>query len=148
MNGAQRLGGSLVFLLMLLCGLFMWAGSPYLWIRIAAARADSQNLSMGQVVFILGMIALTGLAMAKLLAVLNAFYSRVTGGEAEVVIRSPWNQSMRDGRTTGRVTTILDVVMVISVSLALLAAAVWFIFFADDTVSPRGGVVLLHGLLP
>lgn len=136
----------MVFLLMLLCGLFMWAGSPYLWIRIAAARADSQNLSMGQVLFILGAIAITGVVMAKVLAMLNALYSRVTGGDAEVVIRSPWTQSMRDGRTTGRVTTILDVVMVISVSLALLAAAVWFIFFAGDTVSPRGGILLLRGV--
>ncbi|MCK9247817.1 MAG: hypothetical protein M0P31_02420 [Solirubrobacteraceae bacterium] len=146
MNASQRLGGSMVFLLMLLCGLFMWAGSPYLWIRIAAARADSQNLSMGQVLFILGAIAITGVVMAKVLAMLNALYSRVTGGDAEVVIRSPWTQSMRDGRTTGRVTTILDVVMVISVSLALLAAAVWFIFFAGDTVSPRGGILLLRGV--
>jgi hypothetical protein len=133
-GGSRRVAAGLIFVLMLLGGLFMWAGSPYLWLRVTAANADSQNLSMGQVLFILVAIGVTGFVMVKILAWLNSVYTRVTGGEDEVVIRMPWTQSMRDGRTTGRVTTILDVVMVISVSLALLAAAVWFFFFAGDTL--------------
>lgn len=134
LSAGQRLGAGAIFVLMLAGGIFMWAGSPYLWIRIAASRADSQNLSMGQVLFILLAIGITGFVMVKVLAWLNGLYTRVTGGDDEVVIRMPWTQSMRDGRTTGRVTTVLDVVMVISVCLAMLAAGIWFFFFAGDTL--------------
>ena len=121
---------ALVLALMLVGGLFMWAGNPYLWIRVTAARADSQNLTMGQAAFVLIAIAVTGFVMAKVLAQLGGLYARLRGGSDEVTVRMPWNQSMRDGRDTGRTTTVLDVVMVSSVSLAILAAAIWFFFFA------------------
>ena len=126
----RRLAGLGVLLLMLLGGLFMWLGNPYLWIRVTAARADTQGLTMGQAVFIIVAIALTGAVMVKVLAVLNALYARTQGGSDEVSVRMPWNQSLRDGRTTGRQTSALDVVMVLSVTAALIAFAAWFFFFA------------------
>jgi hypothetical protein len=125
----KTLGGA-ILLLMVACGLFMWAGNPYLWIRVTAARADSQNLSMGQAAFVLVAIAVTGFIMVKILAVLGGLYAKAMGGSDEITVRMPWNQSMRDGRSTGRTTTILDVVMVTSVSIAVVAAAIWFFFFA------------------
>ncbi|WP_026911050.1 hypothetical protein [Patulibacter minatonensis] len=127
---SRKLSGHLLFALMLVGGIFMWAGNPYLWIRVTAAQADSQNLSMGQAVFVLVAIAVTGFVMAKVLAFLGGLYARTQGGSDEVTVRMPWNQSMRDGRDTGRVTTVLDVVMVSSVSIAVVAAAIWFFFFA------------------
>ena len=130
MRPVRKLTGALILGLMLVGGLFMWAGNPYLWIRVTAAQADSQNLTMGQALFILVAIGITGFVMVKVLAVLNGLYARAMGGSDEVTVRMPWNQSMRDGRTTGRTTSALDVVMVVSVSLALVAAAVWFFFFA------------------
>lgn len=131
MNAARKLTGGLILLVMLACGLFMWAGNPYLWIRVVASRADTQSLSMGQAVFILLAIAITGFVMVKILAWLNGVYARAMGGSDDVTIRMPWNQSMRDGRTTGRTTSALDVVMVVSVTLALIAATIWFFFFAS-----------------
>ena len=130
MSPARKVAGALILALMLVGGLFMWAGNPYLWIRVTAAQADSQNLTMGQALFILVAIGITGFVMVKVLAVLNGLYARAMGGSDEVTVRMPWNQSMRDGRTTGRTTSALDVVMVVSVSLAVVAAAIWFFFFA------------------
>ncbi|MEV4418918.1 hypothetical protein AB0L40_02950 [Patulibacter sp. NPDC049589] len=130
MTSVRRVSGGAVLLLMLAAGLFMWAGNPYLWIRVTAAHADSQNLTMGQAAFVLVAIAITGFVMVKVLAVLNGLYAKAMGGSDDVTVRMPWNQSMRDGRTTGRTTSALDVVMVVSVSVALLAAAIWFFFFA------------------
>lgn len=130
MTAARKLLGGLILLLMLVGGLFMWAGNPYLWIRLTASRADSQSLTMGQAAFIILAIAITGFVMVKILAILNALYARTMGGSDDVTIRMPWNQSMRDGRTTGRTTSALDIVMVVSVSLAMLVAAIWFFFFA------------------
>jgi hypothetical protein len=129
--GPRKVAGTLILAVMLVAGLFMWAGNPYLWIRFTAARADSQSLTMGQAVFILAGIAITGFVMVKILAILNGLYARTMGGSDDVTVRMPWNQSMRDGRTTGRTTSALDVVMVVSVSVALVAAAVWFFFFAS-----------------
>lgn len=130
MSAPRKLAGGLILVLMLVGGLFMWAGNPYLWIRVTAAQADSQNLTMGQALFILVAIGITGFVMVKILAVLNGLYARAMGGSDEVTVRMPWNQSMRDGRSTGRTTSALDVVMVVSVSLAIVAAAIWFFFFA------------------
>lgn len=126
----RRLAGTLILLVMLVGGIFMWAGNPYLWIRFTAARADSQNLTMGQAFFILVAIAVTGVVTVKILAILSGLYARVMGGSDDVTVRMPWNQSLRDGRTTGRTTSALDVVMVVSVSVALVAATIWFFFFA------------------
>ncbi|WP_026911566.1 hypothetical protein [Patulibacter minatonensis] len=130
MSPPRKLAGAAILLLMLVGGLFMWAGNPYLWIRVTASRADSQNLSMGQAVFVLVAIVVTGFVMAKVLSLLNGLYAKVMGGSDEVTVRMPWNQSMRDGRTTGRTTSALDVVMVLAVGIALVAAAIWFFFFA------------------
>lgn len=130
MSPPRKLAGAAILALMTAGGLFMWAGNPYLWIRVTAARADSQNLTGGQALFILVAITVTGFVMVKILAVLNALYARTMGGSDEVTVRMPWTQSMRDGRTTGRTTSVLDVVMVVSVSIAMVAAAIWFFFFA------------------
>ena len=43
-------------------------------------------------------------------------------------------RSMRDGRDSGRGTTVLDVVMVWSVALALLCFGVWFFAFAGSSL--------------
>lgn len=131
MSPARKLTGAVILALMLVGGLFMWAGNPYLWIRLTAAQADSQNLTMGQALFIIVAIAVTGFVMVKVLAVLNGLYAKAMGGSDEVTVRMPWNQSMRDGRSTGRTTSAIDVVMVVSVSLALVVAAIWFFFFAS-----------------
>lgn len=131
MKATRTLTGYAILALMLVGGIFMWAGNPYLWVRVTAAQADSQNLTGGQALFILFAIAITGFVMVKVLAILNGLYARTQGGSDEIVVRMPWNQSMRDGRTTGRTTSVLDVVMVVSVSVAILAAAIWFFFFAS-----------------
>jgi hypothetical protein len=130
MTLVRKLSGGAVLALMLVGGIFMWAGNPYLWIRVTASRADSQNLTMGQAVFVIVAIAVTGFVMVKVLAVLGSLYAKTQGGSDEITVRMPWNQSMRDGRDTGRTTTVLDVVMVGSVSIAMVAAAIWFFFFA------------------
>lgn len=129
-SAPRKIAGALILALMLAGGLFMWAGNPYLWIRVTASRADSQNLTMGQAAFVIVAIAVTGFVMVKVLAVLNGWYAKVMGGSDDVTVRMPWNQSMRDGRTTGRTTSAIDVVMVGSVSIALVVATIWFFFFA------------------
>jgi hypothetical protein len=72
--------------------------------------------------------------VGKLLYRLNGVYERVTGQDAEVRVQMPWHRSMRGEREVRRRTTVLELVMMISVSLALLVFAVWFFFFAGSSL--------------
>jgi hypothetical protein len=72
---------------------------------------------------------------AMLLSRLNRRYLRVTGTDGEVKVRLPWLRSMRGERESGIQTTVLDVILVVTVGLAGVAAALWFALFAG---SPLG----------
>ncbi len=67
---------------------------------------------------------------------LNRTYARVTDTEAVLYSRNPlpWLRSMRGERGSPRPRTVLDVVMVWSVSVACLCFAVWFFAFAGSPV--------------
>ena len=68
--------------------------------------------------------------VGKLLYRLNHVYERLTGRTSEVKMQLPWHRSLRGERTPNRRTTVLEFVMIWSVSLALVCFAVWFFFFA------------------
>lgn len=126
----QRLLAGLVLLLMFIGGFFMWIGNPYVWLRLIAATADTSTLSMGQAVFFLAAIAVTGFVMIKVLAVLNSIFVRAMGGSDEITIRPSWTRSLRDDGNVRTTASALDVVMVTSVSVAIASATIWFFFFA------------------
>jgi len=68
--------------------------------------------------------------VGKLLYRLNGVYERLTGRTSEVKMQLPWHRSLRGERTPNRRTTVLEFVMIWSVSIALVCFAVWFFFFA------------------
>ncbi len=127
----QRVFAGAILLLMFLGGFFMWLGNPYMWLRLIAATADTTTLSMGQAVFFLVAIGVTGFVMIKVLAVLNSLYTRAMGGSDEITIRPSWSRSLRDDANARTTASALDVVMVTSVSVAILTATIWFFFFAS-----------------
>ena len=65
---------------------------------------------------------------------LNALYGNVTGTTPHVQVRSAWLKSMRAERGNTRPRTVLDVVMIASVSVALFAFLIWFFFFAGSSL--------------
>ncbi len=79
-------------------------------------------------------IVLSILGIGKLLTTLNAAYSRVSGRDVTVRIQLPWMRSMRAERDAGIPASVLDVIMVISVGLALVAMAFWFLFLAGSSL--------------
>ena len=74
-------------------------------------------------------IPLSMVVVGKLLSRLNRVYGDVMGVTPEVRVRAPWTRSMRDGRDSGRQTTILDVVIV---GVALVIFGIWFFLFAGS----------------
>src|SRR5205085_10585843 len=97
--------------------------------RLAAASQPSMGLCTGAGLAIAVLMFLA----AQVLQRLDAAYARLTGAHRGEIYRPGWLRSMRAERTSRRGSTILDVVMIISVGLALLALAVWFFAFAGSS---------------
>ena len=77
-------------------------------------------------------IIVSVVVLAKGLAALNRAYGRVAGDEPTMHVRLPWHRSMRGDDDSRYQRNVLDVVMVISVSIAVLAMTIWFFFFAGS----------------
>jgi hypothetical protein len=71
---------------------------------------------------------------ALILSRLNRAYQRVTRSEGTVRIRFAWLRSLRGERSSGRPTTVLDIVMIGTVAVAALTAGVWFLVFAGSSL--------------
>ena len=102
--------------LMVLGGLMLWFGNPVIWLWIGSQMSENQSASMGPyAVVALGILAST-VAVAFGLARINRRYQEVSGH----------NPTVRPE------VTVLDVVVVITALLGLLAALVWFVAFAGS----------------
>ncbi|MBA3585043.1 MAG: hypothetical protein H0W36_11050 [Gemmatimonadetes bacterium] len=120
-----------IIALMALGSVAMWVVNPVAWIWGVSQLAESSQVQMIHVVMIMAGIPVTMVAFGLGLGALNRLYGRVSGTGPTVRVAAPWQRSMRDERDSGAPRTVLDVVMVCSVALALLAMGVWFLFFAQ-----------------
>lgn len=129
----KPLAKAALILLMALGSLLLWIGSPIGWLWIASQmQRDSQAAGFGPYLVVLAGIVVTAVVLAKLLSRLNEAYSAVAGDEEPVRIVLPWHRGVR-GEQEGRPPrTVLDVVMVASVAIGLVAMAIWFFFFAGS----------------
>jgi hypothetical protein len=126
-----RLTASLLVLLMAIGSVFLWLGIPFGWIYLASQMVKSSQPTLGPYVMVLLGIPVTMVIVGKALSKLNRLYGEVTGTTPDIIVRAPWLRSMRGEREERHPRTILDVVMVLSVGLALLCLGVWFFFFAQ-----------------
>jgi hypothetical protein len=123
--------------LMALGSVVLWIGIPVGWLYLASRLVDSSQPTLGPYLLLIFGIPITMFAFGKLLFTLDRVFERVTDRRSETDFRPPWLRSMRAERTTGRRLTVLEGVMIVSVSLALLAFAVWFFAFAGSSL-PSG----------
>jgi hypothetical protein len=114
--------------LMVVGSVSLWIGSPALWLWLTSRLQSGTQASMGPYLLLIVGVVVTSVVLAKGLAKLNRVYSTVTGTAGTVVIHRPWHR-MRGAEHESRAleTTVLDVVMVTSVVVALVALAVWFL---------------------
>jgi preprotein translocase subunit Sec61beta len=131
----QPLAKAGLIALMALGSLVLWIGSPIGWLWIASQmQTDSKGAGLGPYMVVLIGIAVTAVALAKGLQWLNRLYSTVVGADEPVRIVLPWHRGLR-GENEGKAPrTVLDVVMVISVSIGVVAFAIWFFFFAGSSL--------------
>jgi len=128
----RKAAATLIVVVMTIAAMTLWIGIPLGWLWIGSQLVDSSQPSMGPyMVVVVGIIASVVLD-ALLIARLNRRYERVTGGRGNVRVQLPWMKSMRGERERSREISVLDAVMVGTVTLAGLTALLWFIFLAGS----------------
>jgi len=126
--------GVLLIALMAVGSVIMWVVNPVFWLWLASHLQHTSQPSLGPYVMVLVGIPLTMVVVGKALSRLNHAYGNVTGTTPQVRIRTPWLRSLRGERDSGRPRTVLDVVMVCSVSVAVAAFLIWFFGFAGSSL--------------
>jgi hypothetical protein len=119
--------------LMALGSVVMWLGVPLGLVYLASRLADTPNPSMGPYLLVLIGLPIGMAAVGKALGALNRAHTRLTGAEVDEY-RPGWTRSMRAERKVERRGGVLDRVMIISVGLAVVIAAVWFFGFAGSSL--------------
>jgi hypothetical protein len=119
--------------LMILGSLSMWIANPAVWLVITAHLQNSTQPRMGPYALMLGGIILTCVALGKGVSTVHRYYERRTGRTPTIYVIAPWRRSLRGGRSLKRETdgrrpvSVLDVIMVISVVLAVVSFTTWFV---------------------
>jgi hypothetical protein len=118
--------------LMVLGGLMLWFGNPVIWLWIGSQMSETQRASMGPyAVVALGIVAST-ILVAWALARVHRRYQEVSGHIPTVRVRLPWMRSLRGEKDSRPEITVLDVVVVTTALLGIMAALVWFLGFAGS----------------
>ncbi len=130
----MKLPAALLILLMAIGSVVLWIGVPLGWIWLASNIVDSSEPSLTPYVMVLVGIPLTMVVVGKGLSQLNRVYGEVTGTTPTVRVVLPWQRSLRDDRDAGHPRTVLDVVMVCSVTVALVLFALWVFLLAGSSI--------------
>ncbi len=123
-----------LIVLMAVGSIAMWLVVPVVWLWVGSQLQKGSTPTLGPYLLVMAGIPVTMVIIGKSLGSLNRTYGRVTNTTPEVRVVLPWNKSMRAERGSGHPRTILDVVMVISVTIAAMAFGIWFFLFAGSSL--------------
>ena len=132
--GSRGLAAVLLILLMGIGSIAMWLVVPVGLVYLAAQLQDSSQPSLGPYLVVIFGLPIGMVIIGKLLGNLDRYYHRVTGAERDVRVKPPWMKSMRGERGSTRPFRMLNLVMVVSVSLAAICFGIWFFFFAGSSM--------------
>ena len=112
----------------------MWLGVPLGLIYLVSKMVTTTQPTLGPYLIILFGLPIGMTVIGKGLGALDRWYGRRTG-TLEERRQASWLKSMRgERRTNVGHWKVLDVVMIWSVSTALLVFGVWFFFFAGSSI--------------
>jgi hypothetical protein len=124
----------MLVLLMAVGSVVMWIGVPLGLIYVAAQISDSSRPSAGPYLLVLLGLPIGMAIVGKCLGYLDRIHGRLTGRVDPHRRRATWLRSMRGERTTTHRGGVLDVVMMVSVGVAVIAFTVWFFGFAGSSL--------------
>jgi hypothetical protein len=121
-------------IVMALGSVVVWLVSPLVWLWIGSQMTDSTQPSLGPYVVVLVGVVLTAVVVGKFLGMVNRTHMRVTGQASDKREHAKWNRSMRGERAPVNDRGVLEQVMAISVSCALVLFGIWFFAFAGSSL--------------
>ncbi len=121
-------------IVMALGSVVVWLVSPVVWLWIGSRMTDSTQPSLGPYLLVLVGVVLTAVVVGKLLGMVNRVHMRVTGRLSDKREHAKWNRSMRGERRSVNDRGVLEQVMAISVSCALVLFGIWFFAFAGSSL--------------
>jgi hypothetical protein len=128
----NRFAAGIVVIAMIVAALSLWTVIPLAWVYIGSRVSDTQAPSGGPYMVVLVGIVISILLISWLISRLNRLYVRITGSYDVGAIRPRWLRSMRDTPEAHDSPTVLETVIVTSVVLAAIAAALWFFLLAGS----------------
>jgi hypothetical protein len=131
----RRLEAGLLVCVMLVGAFSLWTVVPLGWLWIGSQIVGTQEPRLWAYFVVLVGITASVVVIAKALAALNRRVMVLRGGEGfrPTKIPMPWLESMRDERHSQR-ASVLDLVLVASAVLAVIALLIWFVGFAGSPV--------------
>ena len=120
--------------LMAIGSVIMWIGVPVGLIYLASQLADSPKPGMGPYLLVLIGLPVGMGIVGKGLGALDRAHGRYTGLDDGRPQQAAWLKSMRGDRERKRRRSVLDAVMMVSVGVALVLAAIWFFGFAGSSL--------------
>jgi hypothetical protein len=113
----------------------VWTGGPLFALWVGSRVSSSRILSMAAVGVVVVVLAVLELVMVLALAWLNNIYDELSGRPLAEP-RATWLRSMRaepEGHVSQRVgITTLERIIMVNVWLAVIALAVWWVFFSGS----------------
>jgi hypothetical protein len=131
---SARFAAGLLLVALAVGSLALWIAIPFGWFWLAGRLTDDYPS-----VYLVAMAAcpLSMIAFAVVLSRLNGLYYDLRGRDMPAPARSAWLKAMSGERGRQRERTVLDVFMVISATLALVALMVWLFAFAGSPLEGR-----------
>ena len=124
----------LLIALMAIGSVIMWIGVPVGLIYLASRLADSPKPGMGPYLVVLIGLPVGMALVGKALGALDRVHGQYTGLDDGRPQQAAWLKSMRGDRERNRRRSVLDGVMMVSVGVALVLAAIWFFGFAGSSL--------------
>jgi hypothetical protein len=116
----------------------IWTGCPLLALWVGSEAVGQGTLSMGAVGLVVVVLAVLVFVFAMALTWLNSIYDELVG-RPRTERRATWLRSMRaedEGHISQRVgITLLERIVIANVYFAVIALAVWYVFFAGPPSS-------------
>ena len=133
----RRLSAATTVCGMVLGSITLWISNPAFWLWVTS-RLQGTQAKMGPYALMLGGIIATAIACAKGLGALDRRYTRIKGTNV-IHVHLPWIRGLGgEHEKQLRPVTVLDVVMVLSVLVAAIALATWFVIVNPSPVGLEG----------
>jgi uncharacterized membrane protein (DUF485 family) len=116
----------------------IWTGAPLFAVWVGSRFAPESGNSMGAIVIVIGVLAVSVFLLALVLTRLNGAYDRLTGRQTGARRVAPWLRSVRGERhelAQARVhASLIERIVVITVVFAVITFEIWFFFFARYSI--------------